>query len=281
MNLGKGLAFSAVGALAGAVVWIIVIKVTGLSLWVLAPIVGGAAGYGMMRATQMKGGAVSGLIAAVMALAAIFGARYYIVSQDVHEHLIVTQDDVDGRLQSQIAEEMQRAGLEVFDEEGEFTSKVQHEAQQHWYDMSEFEREQYIGALQAEYRQAAGFLTPLGLLFDFGIMGTICAALAVGTAFKTGSVTLEKALVEKGMAVSADDATSIASKMRAEDSSKRSRNTSKADEPDAPLRAGSGGIWSIPMQKAEDRPLKMVKVISSDDPKPESPQEPGQQQAAA
>lgn len=282
MNLGKGLAFAAIGAFIGAVIWIVLVNVTGRSLWFLAPIVGGAAGFGMMRATQMKGGAPAGALAAMVSIAAVFSARYFIVTQEVQKILVVTEDDVNSRLQSQVAEKMEIAGMDVYDDDGGYNSKVQRDAQQVWYDMAEYERAQYIAAIEGEHKQAAGFLTPLGLIFDFGIFGTVCTALAAGTAFKTGSVKLEQALVEKGMAVSAEDATGLAAKMRAEDTAKRSGekpSRGKPDEIPSEPRATSGGIWAVPMQKADDKPIKMVKVVFSEDPKPENPQHPGQQAA--
>ncbi len=248
MNLGKGLAFSAVGALAGAVVWIILVKITGWSLWVLAPIVGGAAGFGMMRATQMKGGPVAGVGAAAMTLVAIFGARYFIVSQDVQARLAVSEDDAYAMLVGDVAERMEQRGLEVYDDDGEYVTAVRRKAKEVWSEMSELERSQYAAARQRESDEAAGMLTPLGLLFDFGIFGTICAALAAGTAFKTGSAKLEDTLVERGLAAGGEDAAGLAAKMRSEDSP-----------------ASSAGRWCLPMQAADERPLPKIKLPSSED----------------
>jgi hypothetical protein len=268
MNLGKGLAFSAVGALAGAVVWIILVNVTGWSLWVLAPIVGGAAGFGMMRATQMKGGTVAGVCAAAVTLVAILGARYFIVSQVVQEHLTLSDEDAFAILEAEVAGGLEQRGVEVYDEEGGYTAAVRRQANTTWSEWTEDERRRYIAAQQGETNEAAAVLTPLGLLFDFGIFGTICAVLATGTAFKTGSITLEQALVDKGLAVGKDDATALAAKMRTEDSALRGAKGAPGkrgrDEEPAML-ASSGGQWSIPMRAADERPLPKIRIASSED----------------
>lgn len=270
MNLGKGLLFSTVGALAGAVLWIVIIKLTGLSLWILAPIVGGAAGFGMMKATQMRGGLPAGIIAAALTLVAIFGARYFVVSQEVSKHLTLSDEDAFALLVSEVATDMERRGVEVYDEDGDYTPRVNHIAGENWNSWSQVERRQFVAARQGETNQAASILTPPSLLFDFGIFGTICAALAAGTAFKTGSVTLEKTLVEKGLAVGEEDAAAVAANMRAEDAKGRSATRAVPRNPKAPAEEptslqSSGGRWSVPMRAADERPLPKIKVISSED----------------
>src|SRR5204863_429377 len=53
---GKGLAFAAAGAALGALIWGGLVMLTGWNLWFLAPVIGVAAGFGMMCGTQMRGG---------------------------------------------------------------------------------------------------------------------------------------------------------------------------------------------------------------------------------
>jgi len=269
MQLGKGLLFSAVGALAGAVVWIILIKMTGWSLWILAPIVGGAAGYGMMRAMQMRGGLPAGVVAAGVTLVAIFGARYFIVSQEVAKHLTLSDEDAFAMLTDEVAADMQRRGVEVYDEEGDYTPRVHHIAGENWTSWSEEERRQFVASRQVETSEAAAVLTPLGLLFDFGIFGSICAVLAAGTAFKTASVTLERALMEKGLAVGEDVAAAVAANLRKEDSAtralKRASTAPKVTTDEPAMIASSGGKWAIPMRAPDERPLPKIRIKASDD----------------
>jgi hypothetical protein len=83
--------------------------------------------------------------------------------------------------------------------------------------MSDAEQREYVAALEQGFDETAGTLTSLWLLFDFGIFGTICALLAAGTAFKTASITLEQALIERGHASDSDEAAQVASDLRASD----------------------------------------------------------------
>ena len=215
--MGKGLAFAAVGAAIGAVVWVVVIQLTGLSLWILAPIVGGAAGFGMMRGTQMRGGQPAGVLAAGLTLLAILAARYYIAAAEVKDQLSYDEAEATDQIASEVADEWLDAGYEVYDDEEEdYLPAVYEEAASRWASMSDAEQREYVAALEQGFDETAGALTSLWLLFDFGIFGTICAFLAAGTAFKTASITLEQALVERGHA-SADDAAQVASDLRASD----------------------------------------------------------------
>jgi hypothetical protein len=208
---GKGLAFSALGAVIAAGLWVVLIELSGWNLWVLAPAVGGAAGYGMMRATQMRGGFVPGAVAAACTVVAISGARYYVVGQWVEEQ--VQESAFEHVLESAAAAEEAAEG-EVWDDDGEYTPAVHARAQAAWDAMTTPEREELIAAVRSE-QGYEGALTGVGLLFDFGLFGLICTGLAAGTAFKTGSVTLERALEDKG--VEAQEVAATAARLREED----------------------------------------------------------------
>ncbi len=220
MPFAKGLAFSALGALIGALVWFGLITATGLNLWLLAPIVGGAAGFGMMRGTQAQGGLLAGAGAAACTLAAIFATRAMIVSGEVHEATRVGPEEAKEALAQRAAEDLANKGVEVFnqtEESDDYIPAVYARAEQQWETMDQPEREALIASLQPEGDQAAAFLTPLALLFDFGIFGTICGALAAGSAFKCGSMTLEHALQDEGHALNEEEAVAFAQRLRLED----------------------------------------------------------------
>lgn len=216
--MGKGFAFAAIGAVIGAVVWVVLIRVTGSNLWILAPVVGGCAGLGMMRGTQMRGGLPAGALTAAVTFAAIVAARYVVVSGDVQDMLAFDEEDVIDELAYEVAAEWTEAGYEVYDEEeGDFLPAVYEEADERWAALTDDEIREYIAANEDESGEMAAVMTPLGLLFDFGIFGTICAVLAAGCAFKLGSITLEQALVDRGHAANADDALVMAEDLRAKD----------------------------------------------------------------
>jgi hypothetical protein len=214
MSIGKGLAFATVGAVAGALVWGAIIQTTGWSLWILAPIVGGAAGFGMMKGTQMRGSPAAGVGAAVVTILAIIGTRYYVVNQAVAEEMKVDHEVVLESLTYEVATELEESGAEVVGDDGDFLPAVYQRAQATWDAMSPGEQQAYAANLQDESEAATAVLTPLTLIFDFGIIGTFCAALSAGAAFKAGSKTLEEALVEAGQAESVQSAGPMAASLR-------------------------------------------------------------------
>jgi len=57
MALGNGVAFSAVGAMSGAIVWGALNQAAGLGLWAIVPIAGGATMIGIMLALWRNAGA--------------------------------------------------------------------------------------------------------------------------------------------------------------------------------------------------------------------------------
>ena len=222
MSLGKGLVFATIGAALGAVVWGGLSYATDMRLWILAPIVGGAAGYGMMRGTSMKGGLPAGALAALVTIVAIFATRHTLVTHEVDKALAIDAETIRSTLASEVADEWAEDDIAVFDtEEEDFTAEVYDEADSRWHAMSETEQSEYVALLRGESESDKAFLTPLALLFDFGIIGTLCAALSAGAAFKGGSITLESALVENGQATTADEANLLAANLREEDARRR------------------------------------------------------------
>lgn len=243
MPLGKGLALSALGALIGAIVWVALMKSTGWSLWILAPIVGGAAGFGMMRGMQMKGGVPAGLAAAACTLVAIFAARFVVVSGEVHELTTVDQEDAVAMIADDVANEWAEKDIETYSEEEEdYLPEVYAAAQSRWDGMSAYEQDEFLAQFTGESDQAAAFITPFALLFDFGILGTLIAAISAGSAFKLGSITLEDALVQEGHVPDAAAAAGVADRLRA---------GKPTDE--EPVVSG-GGFWTRPLPPMDDSP---------------------------
>jgi len=218
MSLGKGFAFAAIGAALGAVVWGGICFATDMRLWFLAPVVGGAAGYGMMRGASMKAGVPGGILAATLTIAAIFATRHTLVSHDVSKLLEIDGETIRECLASEVADEWAEDDVEIYDdEEGDFTAEVYQEADSRWFAMTETEQHEYVAGLRGDSETTEAVMTPLALLFDFGLFGTLCAALSAASAFKLGSISLETALVQQGHATTADEAAMLATNMREED----------------------------------------------------------------
>src|SRR6185369_8502438 len=117
MPKGKGFAFAAAGALIGAFIWGALSMFIGWDLWILAPIVGGVAGLGMMYGTQARGGTPQGLGAAAFTVLAIFGARYFVVARSTQTRL--EREAVDNMI-AQVAMDMQKHDGDVYNDAGEF-----------------------------------------------------------------------------------------------------------------------------------------------------------------
>ncbi len=194
-----------------------------------------------MLATKMRGGLGGGVLAAFVTLCAIFGARYVIVQNEVGEHLKVDDAAAIEALSYEVAEEWAEQDIQVLDEYGDYVPAVMETAHLRWEAMEESERQSRLAALTTEQEQIGEVLTPIALLFDFGIFGTICAALAAGAAFKTGSISLEDALQQQGEAPDAATAAKVAAQMRRDDS-----RQGAAAEPESAV--GGGFFRYLPAQ---------------------------------
>lgn len=244
MNLGKGLAFSALGALAGAIVWVVLIQLTGWSLWLLAPLVGGGAGFGMMRATQMRGGSTAGLLAVAVTVLAIFGARFFVVNSFLNSELTAdTEEESIEYLAGDVANEWMNEDIDTMTEDGDYTEAVYAEAHERWAGMTGAERAEYTAHINEDTAVVGAVLTPIALLFDFGLIGTICTVIAAGGAYKTASTNLEEALIEKGQASTPDEAIAMAAKMRAEDHGGIT-DTSALAIPESHASTSGGGFFA-------------------------------------
>jgi hypothetical protein len=211
MLSGKSLAFSAVGALAPALVWFVLMWLTGWSLWLLAPIVGAGAAYGMIRATQMGGGRTAGLSAAGIAVVVILTARSLFVG-----HWVSTQveDLALASLTSALAAEMEARNERAFEGNRRFKPEVRQRATETWKALPKDQRAEYLSAIRKEYAEFEGWPTGLRRVFHVGLAGLVVIGLAGLGAFRLASLSLEEALVQRGLA---DAATTelVAAQMRA------------------------------------------------------------------
>jgi hypothetical protein len=238
---GKGLAFAAAGALTGAIIWGALSMFTGWSLWLLAPVIGGAAGLGMGYGTQMRGRPSHGLGAAAFTVLAIFGARYFVESRALGTRL---EQEAVQNMTAQIAQEMEKKDADVYNDAGEYKDEVKAKGRAAWAGVSGHDRRAYLEALRAQN----GSPTAMGVFINFGLWGMICTALAAGAAFKSANMSLERALVMKGLATDTD-ALNVAASMRAAQAARE-----KARAEGAPQPGLAGGLSSTKMRVPGDPP---------------------------
>lgn len=188
MNLGKGLLFSVLGCAMACGAWYSVINWSGWSLWLLAPFVGLAAGVGMAVGGCTKKDTGGKILAAMVALAGVCTVRYLVITNAVGEYLEVTSADAVDHLAGKVAEELEASGAnDVYDSEGDYSGAVYARAEREWERMSVSEQSAYLANVQEEVSTATAFMTPLAIVIDFGIFGTLWTIGAAFVASKTAS----------------------------------------------------------------------------------------------
>ena len=206
----KGLAGAAIGGLAGALVWTLIGYFLNVEVGWIAWGIGALVGFGMATGAEDNTSAVTGVIAAVIALVTIAGGKFAVVYLQVDKALTesmesgegkLTMDDVKIALADEVVEEFTQEGKKVAWPEGmtleaargqaDYPKDVWAEAEKRFTEMPEADREsmlasmkesqaQFMATYASEFR-AQGFqnsLSPWDALWAF---------LALGTAFKLGS----------------------------------------------------------------------------------------------
>ncbi len=206
MSLVNGTLGALLGAAVGAAVWTGISWLTGWNLGILAPIVGGAAGFGMGMGNQGRGGATAGIIAAALTIAGVLASRCMLseleYSDFADEMATISEEDAQDRLAWEVMDRMISNGetLSESDDDESFPPEVESQAAQLWDQMDDQERAEFIAAMTDESRamtdDAAGVGTFIFFLLNMGLFGWIFTALAAGTAFRIASTEIRHAQSE-------------------------------------------------------------------------------------
>lgn len=176
---------------------------TGATLMFLAPIVGCAAGLGLLNGgpgVRRSSPLLRGVTAAAITLVAILGGRVVLGWLDAGrwaERLAeVSHDDLESALASRIAEDAIERG-ELEEEFEEYPDWVLDEARDQLAEMDEGEVAALTEELHGESEEALSEVAPILIvirtLVNIGFLGVACIGLALGTAFRVGAQECEAA----------------------------------------------------------------------------------------
>lgn len=204
----KGLVGGTIGGALGAAVWAAVAYYTGLEIGWIAWIVGALVGLltGLLAGDEASG--LTGVAAAIIALAAIALGKYAVIhiyvskaSQQIHSEYKVTDEIAMVAIADQVVEEWEKSskplqwpeGKTKDEAEGEadYPKAVWADAKARWDAMQPAQRETYKKDLEANHHslmdEALAGIEAEAFKRSFDLFDILFAVLAIASAFKLGS----------------------------------------------------------------------------------------------
>ena len=189
-----------VGGALGAGIWAAIAHYAGFEFSLIAILVGGLCGVGAAVATQGRGGAVAGVIAAVMALAAIAGGKYAAVSMAYDEIIgaapTVNDDVMVEWLTNDLAIDWESEGREIdwknatsFETSiypDDYPQDLLDAGEAAFIAMTPIERDDLRASIEAEYAAFEDAVMGVGFVAMWGLLDIVFLLLGVGVAFKAG-----------------------------------------------------------------------------------------------
>ncbi|HEX9722674.1 MAG TPA: hypothetical protein VGC53_00140 [Vicinamibacteria bacterium] len=210
MRYANAVVAGVVGGAIGAAVWAAVGYYTGYEVGWIAWGIGGLVGVAvrlvsnpgtdpMTGQTLPENPRVPGVIAAVIAIAAVVAGKYAVIHVTLPEAMNEELNDevLISYLADDVAYERSEAGEPVDWPEGvdpdyayqesDYPTEVWREATERWNGMSQSERESMRGLILASYDENLSGMGTQALLSSFNLFDLLWFALAGWTAFKIGS----------------------------------------------------------------------------------------------
>lgn len=209
-----GVIVSTIAGVVGAVVWALIGYHLNLEIGWAAWGIGALVGFGMAIGAQKKADAVTGVIAACIALASIAGGKYIVatmVAGDAADGFAAevslyrpTENEVRVSIADEVVGEYEEAGkpvrwpegmtLDEATEEADYPRDIWREMEKRWSTLSQEDRDAKLADMLADYdssvAQARTMIESDGALAVFqenlNLFDLLWAALAVGTAFTLG-----------------------------------------------------------------------------------------------
>jgi hypothetical protein len=206
----------AVAGTVGALIWAGIAYFTGYELGWIAWVVGGLVGFGVLVGSAGERSNAAGVVAVVVAVMALLGAKYMTVQMLLGNDAEITDAFVSGLQEdelvisyiaddvaAQFADQGRPVNWPAGVDPSQATTRVEYPpdvwsvAQGRWDDMSLTEREQFradltemVSANVTEAMEAIrGELTQVGFMGSFGALDLIFFGLAVVTAYKVAAGT--------------------------------------------------------------------------------------------
>jgi phosphate/sulfate permease len=211
MKLVYGSIGAAVGGMVGAAIWAAIAYYFHYEIAWIAMGIGALCGFGMAICVRDEGNALSGVIAAVITVAAICGGKYItidLILSDVtaslqgEDGIKVTAETAQLYMADQLVAEAQSAGKKLvwpggkepedgITEPSEAPKEIWKDVQARWSAMDKPAQDQYITAIQAEIDQflkvGMGAARDETFLESFELIDIVFFAAAIYMAFKCGS----------------------------------------------------------------------------------------------
>lgn len=197
-SIGKGFGGALAGGVAGAAAWGVLTYFTGYEVGFVAWGIGALVGVGMYAMSKGVGGAGAGVLAALVALAAVLGGKLtvaHLMARDfVHEqtHAEVSDEDAIAYLSGEEAERVEADGGDPWTADGEaYTVGVTNAAKSRWRAMSALDQAHFKDRMKSEAQEhasaATGIVTVIAFLTSFGMYDFIWLGLSVSTAYRIGA----------------------------------------------------------------------------------------------
>jgi hypothetical protein len=204
-----GVLGACIGGVVGAGIWALVAYQIHYEIGWLAIGVGALVGGGMAKGAQGYTGALTGLIAAVIAVGAVLGGRYMAISaivddignQAAKQVVKISEDDAQVELARTVAREQEEKGKKLkwpegmseedAESQGDFPKEVWAEMDKRWEAMSPDQRADYLDQIRNERKQLVssvmGVVKDEGFMASFSVIDIVFLLLAVGAGFSIGS----------------------------------------------------------------------------------------------
>ena len=204
----KGIIGACVGGAIGAAIWAAIVYFTGYEVGYVAVGVGVLAGFGMSVGSGDETNALTGGLAAVIAIAALLVGKYAVVNLYVNKaasgaqaSMVITLDDAKCFVADQLVPEYEASGkkltwpegqsLETAAEQAHYPTDLWADMESRWATLTTTQQESYRIAAEQRAKDGlqafAAVVKQEGFASSFSLWDALWFVLAIGAAYKIGA----------------------------------------------------------------------------------------------